>query len=113
MAGEWSVSIAQLGLVGGANHSIILVRDAQHNIQAEINGGPLGPNGQLASWTRDPQLFLPGAAPLRAQVNTSSRYYYEEGLPEQMVLVGSESDIRAALQAGIACTTDINAAGYS
>jgi hypothetical protein len=112
MADQWTVSVAQYNIAGGAQHNIILIRDGAGTLRAQINGGPQGPDGRLANWPANADLFLPGAAPLRAQVDGASGGYYQRGLPEQTVLVGSEADIRAALQAGFACVNDINNAGY-
>ncbi|TRL23218.1 hypothetical protein FM996_20925, partial [Methylosinus sporium] len=112
MSENWTVSVAQLPILGGATHLIILVRDANGAIRYEIDGGPWNATkDDLASADNDSGAYLPGARDLGARVYNDTTKFYGPSLAETVLQYGSREQIEAEVAAARSAADQINALG--
>ena len=104
-----TISIAKLPIAGIGQHDILIFRK-NGQIISEINGGPEGQNGRLASFDKDPGAFVPYARRLIAREGPlGAGGYYYQGLEETEIYKGSPADIDKYLASAKFAVDAINA----
>jgi hypothetical protein len=112
-----SISVAQYPLEGtGQNHNILLFRDDSGRIFAEMDGGPVGPDGNIILFGSNNPLqafnaYTSGQYPLGVKTYPGPAFY-RRGQQETKIFSGSQSDVDNRFNAAKTAADQINAAGF-
>jgi hypothetical protein len=111
---DWTIRVAQLPIGFGTpyQHNIIVVMDPAGRAVYEINGGPVGANGDIVPFNdrRSPFAYLSGEFPVGAEKQPGGTKFYRPDLDQRVVFSGTEEEVRKRVQAADACIDAINSA---
>ena len=116
-----SISVAQMPIALGQHHRILTFRNDNGTIFAEMDGGPVGPDGTIIDYGNSKLLdatgaFISGEKPLGVQTTGPDAgtplFYYPQATAESTIFTGSMSDVKGRYNAAQTAADAINAAGF-
>jgi hypothetical protein len=110
---DWTIRVAQLPIGFGTpyKHNMIVVMDSAGRVVYELNGGPVGSDGNIVPLNdrRGPFAYLSGEFPVGAERHRGT-YFYRPDLNQRVVFSGPEDQVLNRVQAAEACIRAINSA---
>src|SRR5437660_4815273 len=111
---DWTIRVAQspIGFGTPYKHNIIVVVDPAGRAVYEINGGPVGADGNIIPLNdrRGPLAYLSGDFPAGAERGTAGTLFYRPDLDQRVVFSGTEEQVRNRVRAADACIDAIKSA---